>query len=202
MSYSLVRDLVSLIEVYDKENKQSGNPDIPTFLKWLQSRFEVQNLEKPEPDWIGKSNGRSADSVINTSLVHLYRYARLHAKEAILGSEFSTSDDLFYLISLVAEGSMTKTALIKYNVHEKPAGIQIINRLLSKGFVVQKKTEHDKRNRVIQITASGKEALGNHLQQMRLASQNVTEPLNYSEKMELIKLLLKMEDFHQQKTNR
>ena len=152
-----------------------------------------------EPEWKGKSNGRSADSVINTTLIHLYRYAKLQAKQAISDTAFSTPDDFIYLITLVSNGSMSKTALIKLNVHEKSVGIQIINRLINNGLVEQSAESIDKRSRMIHITPKGSQLLNESMQNIRNASSNVTEPLTYPEKMDLIRLLAKLEDFHEQK---
>ena len=154
-----------------------------------------------EPEWEGKSKGRSADSKINTSLVHLYRYARLQAKTAIVNTPFSTPDDFIYLINLTSLGSMTKTALIKLNVHEKSAGIQIVNRLISIGLVEQTAVDSDKRNRMISITLKGTQLLQDSIGKIRKASSNVTEPLCEQEKLDLIKLLTKLENFHEIKKN-
>jgi DNA-binding MarR family transcriptional regulator len=199
MYYDLITELVTLVKVYDKESGHK-NQDVHLFGQWLNEYCQKQGqLSILEPEWEGKSKGRSADSVINTSLVHLYRYAKLHAKAAIVNTSFSTPDDFIYLISLVSFGSMTKTALIKLNVHEKSAGIQIINRLISSGLVEQATTDSDKRNRMIHITAKGTQLLTESMQNIKKASSNVTEPLLHHEKMELIRLLLKMENFHELK---
>ncbi|WP_316839447.1 MarR family winged helix-turn-helix transcriptional regulator [Pedobacter gandavensis] len=199
MYYDLITEVVGLIETYEKDSEQQ-NPNIQSFSQWLN-----QHLKKTaspvlvEPDWLGKSKGRSADSVINTSLVHLSRYAKLQAKVAIANTAFSTPDDFIYLISLVAFGSMTKTALIKLNVHEKSAGIQIINRLINTELVTQTTIDSDKRNRMIHITSKGTQLLNDSMQNIRAATKNVTEPLTHEEKMQLIRLLTKLEDFHELK---
>ena len=197
MSYRLIKDLVTLVELYRQSTEMSEVDDMQTFLQWALNQ-EESTSESQEPNWLGKELGRSPESVINTCLVHLYRYARQHAKEAIIDSDFTTSDDLFYLITLSAHGNMTKTALIKHNVHDKSVGIQIINRLIAGDFVEQSDAANDKRNKIIQITEKGRAALDIHIKNMRQASKKVTEPLTRSEKLELIKLLVKLEDFHQQ----
>lgn len=199
MYYSLVRELIDLVATYELES-DAHREDVSLFVQWMNERLKANGQEALlEPDWKGKSNGRSADSVINTSLVHLYRYAKLLAKNAIAGSALSTPDDFIYLITLVSQGSMTKTALIKLNVHEKSSGIQIINRLIDHGFVEQLASAEDKRNRMIQITAKGMEVLNANMQSIKEASTDVTEPLSKSEKMDLIRLLSKLENFHQNK---
>ncbi|WP_316752019.1 MarR family winged helix-turn-helix transcriptional regulator [Pedobacter gandavensis] len=200
MYYDLIKEVVSLIEIYENESDQHAQ-DVHSFGLWLNEYSKKKGLQPPsEPEWEGKSKGRSADSVINTSLVHLSRYAKLQAKVAIANTSFSTPDDFIYLISLVAFGSMTKTALIKLNVHEKSAGIQIINRLISMDLVGQTTIDTDKRNRMIHITAKGTRLLNESMENIRAATKNVTEPLSHEEKMQLIKILTKLEDFHEAKS--
>lgn len=199
MYYDLITEVVDLIKVYEKEVGKDHR-GVHTFGQWLGEHVkETGHAAILPPDWEGKSKGRSADSMINTSLVHLYRYARLQAKNAIANTDFSTPDDFIYLINLTSFGSMTKTALIKLNVHEKSAGIQIVNRLISNGLVEQTETESDKRNRMIHITPKGTQLLNASIENIRQASKNVTEPLSEQEKMDLIRLLTKLEDFHQTK---
>ncbi|NRF37646.1 MarR family winged helix-turn-helix transcriptional regulator [Pedobacter foliorum] len=199
MYYDLIAEVISLVKVYEEE-ANPGSQDIHLFLKWLNQRDQASGYSSPaDPEWEGKAKGRSADSVINTSLVHLYRYAKLQAKAAIVGTEFSTPDEFIYLISLVSFGSMTKTALIKLNVHEKSPGIQIVNRLIHNGLVEQEALGTDKRNRMIRITSKGTEILNESMQNIRKATLNVTEPLSNDEKMDLIRLLTKLETFHELK---
>jgi len=199
MYYELVADLVSLVKIYESEGDKNSQ-DIQLFSKWLYEQYYVNNQPAlSEPEWVGKANGRSADSVINTSLVHLYRYAKLHAKAAIINTSFSTPDEFIYLISLVSFGSMAKTALIKLNVHEKSAGIQIVNRLITNGLVEQAAVDSDKRNRMVNITSKGTQVLNDSMKKIKMATLNVTEPLSDKEKLELVRLLTKLENFHELK---
>lgn len=200
MYYDLLTQVVSLIKIYEEESDHNSQ-EVHLFGQWLNQYFKKNDASiSLEPEWDGKSKGRSADSVINTSLVHLSRYAKLQAKVAIANTTFSTPDDFIYLISLVAYGSMTKTALIKLNVHEKSAGIQIINRLISNELVEQTTIDSDKRNRMIHITSKGTELLNESMHNIREASKNVTEPLTYEEKLQLIRLLTKLENHHELKS--
>lgn len=199
MKYDLITDLISLVKLYEKEYPDQDQ-DVVLFGQWL-SEYLRKNGHSVliEPEWEGKSKGRSPDSVINTSLVHLYRYAKLQAKSAIADTDFSTPDDFIYLITLMSFGSMSKTALIKMNVHEKSAGIQIVNRLINTGLVEQTGDSADKRSKRIHITSKGMELLNGSMQNIRAATRNVTEPLSYQEKMDLIRLLNKLENFHEMK---
>ncbi|WP_256005235.1 MarR family winged helix-turn-helix transcriptional regulator [Pedobacter deserti] len=197
MYYDLILEMVRLVQLYEQESETEA-PDVHSFGQWLNQYMVREGHQVlQEPEWDGKANGRSADSVINTTLVHLYRYAKLQAKHAIADTAFSTPDDFIYLITLVSFGSMTKTALIKRNVHEKSAGMQIIKRLLDGGLVTQTPIDTDKRNRMIHITEKGKQHLEENMSSIRQASRNVTEPLSDQEKMDLIRLLTKLETFHE-----
>lgn len=193
--YNLLNDLLSLVKTY--ESSVDSKDDLNAFLKWSNTQpIKVKNLISQEPEWAGKIDGRSADSVINTALVHLYRYAKIQAKAAITGSLFSTPDEFIYLINLQSAGKMTKSALIKENIHDKPAGTLIIKRLLDKGFIRQESSGVDKRSIILGITEKGADELSNSIDKIRAASANVTGPLVPEEKVQLITLLQKLEDFH------
>ncbi|KMQ71905.1 MarR family winged helix-turn-helix transcriptional regulator [Chryseobacterium koreense] len=197
MNYRLIEDVIELVRQFEIENKDTNNYEVSIegFKNWI---LRNSGTVSHEPDWEGKENGRSAESVISTLLVHLNRYAKSYSKSAILGSDFSTQDDFIYLINLKAFGEMLKMDLIKKNVHEKPVGMQIINRLIHLGWIEQRESTTDKRSKVISITQKGLTALENQMNKIRTATTVVTGNLSENEKMELIRLLHKLDDFHQQ----
>ena len=91
---------------------------------------------------------------------------------------------------------MTKMDLIKKNIQEKPVGMLIINRLMKHGWVEQQDSEKDKRSKIIRITPAGTQALNKQMEKIRQATTIVTGDLTYNEKMQLINLLTKLNDFH------
>lgn len=197
MNYQLIKEVIDLVEQYEltsKNGKEEKN-SIEGFKRWIASNFQQQD-QIVEIDWEGKEKGRSPESVISTLIVHMNRYAKSYSKSAIYGSEFSSQEDFIYLINLKAFGSMTKTDLIKKNVHEKPVGMQVINRLISKGWVNQVPSPLDKRSKVLEITEEGKIALEAQMDKIRKATQIVTGDLNRKEKLELIRLLTKLDAYH------
>jgi len=86
--------------------------------------------------------------------------------------------------------------LIKKNVHEKPSGIQIINRLIAQGWVEQFNSSTDRRSKVLRISEQGLSVLEQQMDKIRMASDIVTGNLTSSEKLELIRLLEKLDVFH------
>jgi len=197
MNYALVKDILDLVEEYEIESNRRNENQISVegFKKWVAKSVVDTDLYV-EPDWEGKDKGRSAESVISTLIVHMNRYAKSYSKSAIFGSDFSSQEDFIYLINLKAFGEMTKMDLIKMNVHEKPVGIQIINRLISKGWVDQTDSLTDKRSKVLKITTEGLKILDMQMGKIREATKIVTGDLSYKEKMELIYLLNKLNEFH------
>lgn len=197
MKYGLLKDVLNLLEDFEIERNSELYPnDLDGLKKWIVANYNHSDTVKNEPNWIGKESGRSADSVISTLLVHMNRYAKSYSKAAILDSEFSTQEDFIYLITLKSFGAMSKMDLIKKNVHDKPAGMLIINRLMSKGWLVQNDSIKDKRSKILEITAKGLEVLDNQMDKIRKASSMVTGNLTNNEKMDLIVLLNKLNDFH------
>ena len=197
MKYTLLHDLIQLLEDFETgSSPRAYNRDLSGFKKWIHDEVKNQSPELIEPDWEGKDKGRSPESIINTLIVHMNRYAKMYSKSAMYDSEFSTQEEFIYLINLRAFGAMTKMELIKKNVQEKPAGIQIINRLLQHGWILQRDSETDKRSKMIEISSKGLKALERQMEKIRQASNIVTGDLSYSEKMELIRLLQKLDHFH------
>lgn len=199
MDYNLLKKVVQLLEEFDLVKDDQGfSSDIDGFKKWISgcSGSSQVNKNKVEPDWESKENGRSAESVISTMLVHLGKYAKTYSKAVMQDSPFSTQDEFIYLINLKAFGAMGKMELIKMNIQDKPVGMQIINRLIKHNWVFQTDSETDKRSKIIEITDFGLETLEKHMDKIRQATRIVSGDLSISEKVELIRLLGKLTHFH------
>ncbi|WES99285.1 MarR family transcriptional regulator [Chryseobacterium arthrosphaerae] len=199
MNYTLIKDCVDLLEEFEAEINAS--PDlypgtIQGFKAWISDKESAEENHTEEPYWEGKENGRTPESAISTLLVHLNRYAKTYSKSAISDSEFSTQEDFIYLINLKAFGEMTKMALIKKNIHDKPVGMLIIARLLRLGLIEQTDSDLDKRSKLIRITERGLMILEKQMEKIRQATNIVAGNLTHNEKMELIRILNKLDRFH------
>jgi len=196
MDYSMIKDMFDLLQQFEKENATHDYAhDVKGFKQWICDQNSPAEPGE-EPYWEGKENGRSPESAISTLLVHLSRYAKTYSKSAISDSDFATQEDFIYLINLKALGSMTKMELIKKNIHDKPVGMLIITRLLKQGWIEQYDSDADKRTKVISISKRGIEALDHQMVKIRQATEIVVGNLKYHEKMELIRILNKLDRFH------
>lgn len=197
MNYRLTQEVIQLLEQFDKDNEKNYyTDDINGFQQWICDRATTNGSNKEEPYWEGKESGRSPESAISTLLVHLNRYAKNYSKSAISDSDFVTQEDFIYLINLKAFGEMTKMELIKRNIHDKPVGMLIITRLLKNGWIEQKESDTDKRSKLISISEKGKDSLEKQMIKIRQATDIVAGNLTHNEKMELIRILNKLDRFH------
>jgi len=198
MNFDLIKDTVALLEEFNLNNTNSVYPStIEGFKAWIFDQESIkQSIQDNDTDWEGKENGRSPESAISTLLIHLNRYAKTYSKSAISDSDFSTQEDFIYLITLKSFGSMSKIDLIKKNIHDKPVGNLVINRLLNQGWIEQNDSSQDKRIKIIQITEKGLKALENQMGKIRQATKIVSGNLTHSEKIDLIRILNKLDQFH------
>ncbi len=196
MKYDLLQDVIQLVSEFEREqlSHASYGDDLKGFMNWVANK--KASVQEPIIAWKGMENGRSAESVISTLLVHLNRYAKNYSRSVLIHTDFSTQEDYIYLINLKAFGEMTKMALIKKNIQDKPVGMQIINRLIKNGWVTQQDSVTDRRSKMISITNTGLEVLEEHMHKIRQATQIVSADLLPEEKLELIRLLQKLEAFH------
>lgn len=196
--HQLIKEIIDLAENFDASDAagKKYTKDVHGFKEWVYDEIKNKLTVFPEPAWAGKEKNRSAESAISTFIVHMNRYAKTYSKAAIHNSDFSTQEEFIYLINLKAFGSMTKMELIKKNIQEKAAGMQIITRLIKQGWIDQQNSESDKRSKVIQITEKGLQALDKQMNRIRQATKIVAGNLTYNEKMELIRLLHKLDTFH------
>lgn len=195
MNFDLVKDVMDLVKEFQSKNKLNpiyGN-NVDGFRQWIKNSDEAV----PQLNWEGKESGRTPESIINTLIVHMNHYAKAYSKSAIYDSKFSTQDDFIFLINLKFHGPMKKMELIKHNKQEKPVGIKIINRLIGTNWAEQKDSKTDKRSKIIQITQEGLKALENQMDKIRKATQIVTGDLSELEKMKLIELLQRLNNFHE-----
>jgi DNA-binding MarR family transcriptional regulator len=74
--------------------------------------------------------------------------------------------------------------------------MKIIDRLIQHNWVRQTDSVLDKRSKLIEITDAGNLALAAIIEDVRLASKIVVADLNQGEKFSLIKMLQKLDTFH------
>ncbi|MEG0925390.1 MarR family winged helix-turn-helix transcriptional regulator [Chryseobacterium sp.] len=196
MNFDLIKAVVGLVQQFMEQNEDHVlySNDLQGFTEWINASSKSYS-DQENPDWVGKELGRSSESIINTLLIKMGRYAKTYSR-SIGNSVFSSQDDFIYLISLKTMGTMTKMELIRHNVSERSSGILIINRLIRYGWAEQTVSQKDKRIKHILITEKGISVLEEHMDEIRKASRVIVGNLNHSEQMLLIAILSKLDEFH------
>jgi len=200
MQYQLLKDVIDLMSEYEEaELSQDKVANLDQFLDWLflnKNKNVPLALNYDNLYWEGKKEGRTPESVINTLIVHLSKYAKFHSKVILDNIDFSSQEDFIYLITLKSFGQMSKIDLIKKNIQDKPAGNKIIDRLIKKGFIEQIDSKVDKRSKIVFITNKGIKVLEDKMPVIKSVTNLVTGDLTESEKFNLIMLLQKLDRFH------
>ncbi len=190
MNIQLLRTLLDYVEEYEQENT-SEHANITHFADWLSKATMPKN---EIPPIISPQN---IDIMLCKWITAMYRYVKAYSKKAFKDTAVGGIDEFVYLMHLFAEGNMSKTTLFEKNIHEKPTGIQIINRLIQQGFIEQTDHAQDKRSKELSITQKGRGALMEALPPANSISRLAVGVLTDAEKAQLFQLLKKLDDFHQ-----
>lgn len=201
--YKLISDLIGLLDQYED---QSGEDklDLLSFTLWLNEYLDTPKSKSIED----KTNTKVTDSTqvlgfdykmeakISTLLTSLFKYAKHYTKQALDNTPLVTLDDFGFLASLGYCESMTKTELSNHNLLEITSGNEIIKRLLKNQLIEEYDDPDDRRSKRVKITEKGKILLLSTFSRMDLVSHIVAGNLNTNEKIQLLSVLNKLDDFH------
>jgi len=192
MNFSFIKQLIEAAEAFGQQHP--GSADMAHFAQWLHAQtFENQTFPEVLPNAVP---GETLDSVISKLLIFLNRYAKMYMKKALEDTQLSSPDEFVFLIYLLESGSATKMELIEAARMEKPTGMEILRRLLGLGYIEQREHDTDKRSKSLSLTPAGQAALFSSFEKMGKVSEIVTGKLSIPEKMQLLRLLQQLEDFH------
>lgn len=201
MKYSLLNQVIGLMEEFESSNSLSGNNDLIEFLGFLNNKLSDSSIHNNTIISDDKTNliyhgNFTVEATISGLIVNLSRYAKNYIKIVLEGTVFTTVDDFTYLASLLENKNLTKTELINKNIQEKSTGTEIIKRLLNLELVSQTEDTIDKRSKILNITETGRQALFLVFENMNIASHIINGELSFAEKMNLYHLLKKLDSFH------
>ena len=189
-SFDIIKDIVNWLEEYQKE-EHTDELSLESFIFWLNSRlFSESYAEK------SKQSSEMLDMELSFLLVMQSRYYKTYAKRVLGESELTSPDGFSFLYHLSHTDSFRKMELIKMHHLEPPSGIEVLKRLLKKGFIAESDDAEDKRAKRISITEKGKKELQSIMPKMKEVFQLMTAELSLNEKLHAIGFLKQMNDFH------
>jgi len=114
----------------------------------------------------------------------------------LLDSDLVSMDGHNFLSTLYHTESMTKARLISSNYMELPSGIEVIRRLLKKGFIKEFDDPNDKRSKRVTISKRGKKEYEASLPDFRKVINIMSGSLSDEKILNLIILLDELNEFH------
>ena len=189
MQYEFIKQLIDKVVIYEETVSDSKPININDFAQWVLTGTSTasQSIEVP------------AESVrkggIGALIGLMFRYAKNYTKKALQNTPLQTLDEFTYLASLM-QYPMTKTQLITQHVQEKTTGMAVIQRLLKQNWVKQSENTADGRSQIVEITDEGRMVLRGAFLSMSKVSAIVTANLTEAEKVELTRILEKLELHH------
>ena len=189
-SLDILKEIVHWLEEYQTEN-QSDDSSLVSFIIWLNSRLFSEGK-------VGKArhSPELLDMELSFVLVMQSRYYKTYAKKVLGESELTSPDGFSFLYHLNHTDSFRKMELIKMHHLEPPSGIEVLKRLLNKGFIEEFDDTDDKRAKRIKITAKGRKELEVVMPKMSEVFSLMTAELSLNEKLHVVAFLKQMNVFN------
>ena len=199
--YDLLKEVIELVGRFEEES--AGDKfDVLSFTLWLNAYLDSQGYPvKPGKEKVTDEKqilgfDYTMEAKISTLITALFKYAKHYTKYALDDTPLVTMDDFGFLASLAYRDSMTKTELSNHNLLEITSGNEIIKRLLKNGLIEEYNDPDDRRSKRVKITDKGKKLLLGTFAPMDNVSRIVAGNLRIDEKIELLTLLNKLDNFH------
>lgn len=201
MNYELLADILPSLETYQKATPQAEQ-SVVHFGQWLvqqQSQNQEVTAQTKQETVIalGYYPNERVEDLLARLLIHANRYAKHYIRKMADGIRISTSDEFGCLASIFQSAGKTKAEIIAENAIEKPAGVEIINRLIKSGYVIEKPHDTDRRAKALFITEVGQQAMWEFVAHIKPVPDLVVAPLDDQERLALLKALHKLKIFHQ-----
>ena len=161
----------------------------------LRSRRSSQQTAETEKT---PTHAPSVNVHLTLLIYTLSKHFKLYARKVLSDSDLVSMDGHTFLATLCDVKSMRKIELIRANFLETPSGIEVIKRLLRKGFIEEFDDLDDKRAKRVRVTAKGREEYTASLRPLQKVINVMAGKLTDEKKIQLISLLDELNDFHAQ----
>jgi MarR family transcriptional regulator, lower aerobic nicotinate degradation pathway regulator len=189
-----LKQLIDAAEQYSGTLSSPESADLGQFAVWMQSK--APNIISVDPSGHKQQGSETIDSSIAKYITFLSRYAKLYTKRLLEGQILQSIDEFVMLITLLKREAVTKSELLEMCRIEKPTGMEILRRLSLLQLIAQRNHDSDKRSQLIMLTPQGRDALFSVIGRFDALALLMTGNLTDTEKLELKRLLEKLELYH------
>ncbi|HFI4797905.1 MarR family winged helix-turn-helix transcriptional regulator [Elizabethkingia anophelis] len=186
-----------LYQVQEFENSETYKPHstVEDFRIWMNDK----KYREESPTKLFKKEEHIVsftENEICKQVLLLGRYSKQLIRKGLGDFPELANEEFTYLYRLKDEPNLTKIQLIERNGHEKQTGSQIIKRLLEYHLIEEKNDRDDKRSKRLNLTTKGEDYFHLSVGKVNLTSKILSGQLQATEKKELLKILIKLNNFH------
>jgi len=189
-SLNIVAELIEQLKRFENEKGQEPH-DVKEFTIWLnQVVFEHHtSLEAGHEE-------NDIDMELTFLLIMQSKHYKTYCKEALIDTEINSPDEYSFLYHLSLVDSFRKMELIHIHLLEAPSGIEVIKRLLKKGFIEEFDDKDDKRAKRVRISKKGRQETDKLTPNMKEVYTKMTAEISLNEKIHVISFLRELNDYH------
>ncbi|OAQ42324.1 hypothetical protein A5893_04230 [Pedobacter psychrophilus] len=188
-TYDNIKKLIDWSEKFEDQLKEGENWDDKNFALWLSEELKVIK----QPDMILSEKTKPA---ITMYIYFMYKYALFYSRKIFKNSLIYSIDDLSVIASLLPNKQLTKAAVIRKSLNEKSSGNEVLKRLLGQNLIKESNNPNDKRSKLLELTTAGFMELNAVKDQLEKMGNLVAGDLNEQEKIFLLNILSKLNEFH------
>lgn len=185
--------LKELLEYLNRFKKEKGKEvkDVKEFAIWLSKSVFQQDTRM-----VSDLDENDTDMELTFLLIMQSKYYKTYCKDALANSGINSPDEYSFLYHLSLVDSFRKMELIQIHLLEAPSGIEVIKRLLKKGFIEEFDDNQDKRAKRVKLTEKGREEIKKVTPQMQRVYKKMAAKMPQKEKLQVISLLKEQNDYH------
>ena len=184
-------ELVNLFHAYEQQNPRSSIADFCRHHLAMEKIKDEAKIISPVTDDEVSLTGRLGRLVGIMS-----KYTNFYWRKMIDLTGLDSVEDFGYLAWTYQLQNPTKSELILCNISEFPSGIEVIKRLVRRGWLSEAPDAHDKRSKRLTITPEGLEVLQRCIPEAQRIANIIFPALTHEEQEILHQLLSKLNRHH------
>jgi MarR family transcriptional regulator, lower aerobic nicotinate degradation pathway regulator len=195
MQAKFIHGLLQVAEQYETEGGNTAEFDREDFMSWLlvqAGQSQASLLPMDAIPTVPEING-----LIAMHFGFMANYAVYYSRRVFRESVIYSMDDWGILVSLFPYTQMKKSDALRRCAMEKSSGNEVLKRLLKQGLIAESPHPNDQRSKLIALTEAGRAAFLSVDAAMSNLSQQVVADLTETEKTDLLRILFKLQRFHQ-----
>jgi DNA-binding MarR family transcriptional regulator len=190
--------VIPLLEKWEKFKSQKANGNLEDFAKWI---LTPKVVEKKPPSAFKKTEPGNIERIAML-ITRLQKHLGLAVKPTLQELGFTKEHEYHFLYQIWKVGVTNKNDLSKENAVEFSTGRDIIKRLITRKLIAEKKDPADKRASLLSLTPKGTKILEKSFEKLVVPFTSYLGDLKNEEQTQLIKLLEKLNDYHERKNKR